>query len=344
MKIVIIGPGKMEIPPRNWGAIEILIWDYYQELEKLGHQVILINTTNLNEIIELSNQSNPDFVHLHYDEYYEVLDKINCKNKAVTSHYGYLEGYIEYKNLFKSRLFCVLAKNRWLRKIFIHPPKLKSLCAYLVNFEKFIQGSQRIFALSDKIIDIYQDWGLKTEIFLTPNGARDDQFRFTLNPKYPERSIYLAKIDFRKRQYCYQNIANLYFVGGVDDQRFNVNSANYLGLWTKEYLYANLSDYANLVLLSDGEAHALVCCEALVCGLGLVVSEYASANLDLSLPFIDVIPTAKLNDLSYVTQIIEKNKILALTMRAQIRNYGCEHFSWHKLVKSYSLLLTNLVK
>ena len=46
MRVSIIGPGIMPIPPTGWGAVEILIWDYYQELTKLGHEVQIINTQN----------------------------------------------------------------------------------------------------------------------------------------------------------------------------------------------------------------------------------------------------------------------------------------------------------
>jgi hypothetical protein len=43
MKISIIGPGIMQIPPVGWGAVESLIWDYKISLEKLGHKVQIIN-------------------------------------------------------------------------------------------------------------------------------------------------------------------------------------------------------------------------------------------------------------------------------------------------------------
>ena len=44
MKISIIGPGIMPIPPTGWGAVEILIWDQKLALEKLGHEVDIVNT------------------------------------------------------------------------------------------------------------------------------------------------------------------------------------------------------------------------------------------------------------------------------------------------------------
>ena len=36
MKITLIGPGIMEIPPKGWGAVEILIWDTKNALEELN--------------------------------------------------------------------------------------------------------------------------------------------------------------------------------------------------------------------------------------------------------------------------------------------------------------------
>ena len=42
MRISIIGPDT-PIPPKGWGAVESLIWDYKITLEKLGHEVQIIN-------------------------------------------------------------------------------------------------------------------------------------------------------------------------------------------------------------------------------------------------------------------------------------------------------------
>ena len=60
MKIALIGPGIMPIPPPGWGAVEILIWDYYKELTTQGHQVEIINTKNTNEIITQVNSGKFD--------------------------------------------------------------------------------------------------------------------------------------------------------------------------------------------------------------------------------------------------------------------------------------------
>jgi len=76
MKIALIGPGIMPIPPIGWGAVEILIWEYYNGLNDLGHDVHIINTPNMNEIISVINQGNFDVAHLHYDVIYPILNHL----------------------------------------------------------------------------------------------------------------------------------------------------------------------------------------------------------------------------------------------------------------------------
>lgn len=303
----------MPIPPSGWGAVEILIWDLKETLEKYGHEVFIVNTANPHEIIQKTNDYNADFVHIQYDDFYGVADYIKCENKAITSHFGYLDQINRYDGHY-GRIFEGFLKLR----------------------------NTKIFALSPSIADMYLRYGADPKkTFVVPNGVREDLFRFDEECLYPDRSIYLAKIDQRKRQSSFQSIPSLYFAGNIADNSFRVNE-NYLGEWNKEYLYENLTKYANLVLLSDGEAHPLVCLEAMSSGLGLVISEWATANLDLSLPFIDVIPENKINDIDYVSNVILKNREKSLSMRKEIREYVIQNFSWTKIVENY--YIPNIIK
>lgn len=313
MKIAIIGPGIMPIPPHGWGAVESLIWDYAQELKKRGHEIIILNTTDHTKTISTINDFNPDFVHLQYDDYHSIMPHIRCNRKAATSHYGYLE---QYKT---------------------HPE-------YNHILYSFVNGDFNIFCLSEGIKNTYASLGVEEKrLFVTPNGARADLFNYEPNTaNIKDRSIYLAKIDFRKRQAWFQTIEGLDFAGNCVDGSFNTASSSYLGEWSKEHLYANLTTYSNLVLLSDGEADPLVTKEALICGLGLVISEYATANLDLSLPFIDVIPEAKINDIDYVSQVIKENRIKSRLNRAAIREYGLQNFKWENLIDRYIQLIQTI--
>tara|TARA_R110000868_G_scaffold409778_1_gene696013 strand:- start:6807 stop:7745 length:939 start_codon:yes stop_codon:yes gene_type:complete len=307
MKIAIVGPGIMPIPPTGWGAVEILIWDYKETLEKLGHEVLIVNTPNQHDIINQCNNFNPDFVHIQYDPFWVISDRLNCHNVAITSHFGYLD------------------------------QETKFHAGYMSIFNGFLgMKNAKIFALSESIKQQYTKHGFdENRVTVIPNGVRNDLFKFNKECEKPTDSVYLAKVDYRKRQHLFQNIPNLYFAGNIADHKYNKN--NYLGEWSKDHLYENLTSFANLVLLSDGEAHPLVCLEAMSAGLGLVISEWATANLDTSLPFIDVIPENKINDIEFVTSVIEDNKKNCVGMREEIRQYVLDNFSWETIINDFYL-------
>ena len=301
MKISIVGPGIMPIPPTGWGAVEILIWDQKLALEKLGHQVDIVNTKSPIEIIQKINEYRPDFVHVQYDDFIELYPYIQYPC-AITSHFGYLE-----------------QPNKWG---YYHDRIVKP----------FQRISPVVFCLSDGICNVYKNELLINEdnLLVTPNGVNTSKF-VTRDPKYPDRSLYLAKIDYRKRQSMFQSISSLYYAGNNADPNFNVN-INYLGEWSKEHLYNNLTDYGNLVLLSDGEAHPLVCMEALAAGLGVVVCEYGAANLDTSKDFITVIPENKIRDLKYLEDEIIKNRDYSISHKDDIIKYA-SNFDWLNVIR-----------
>tara|TARA_B100001094_G_C18192492_1_gene808242 strand:+ start:588 stop:1538 length:951 start_codon:yes stop_codon:yes gene_type:complete len=303
MRIVLVGPGIMPIPPTGWGAVEILIWDTKNALEKLGHEVKIINTKDGRQIIDQINEFRPDFVHVHYDEFIPIIPYIQYPC-AITSHFGYLE-------------------------------RPEMFNGYVNVLNAFTQIKPNVFCLSEGIKNVYRVMsGIKDEkLFVTPNGVDISRFRTTDIPKYPNRSIYLAKIDYRKRQHMFQSIDSLWFAGNIADNRFNTEK-NYLGEWSKEVLFKDLTDYGNLVLLSDGEAHPLVCMEALAAGLGVVVTEWGKANLDANKEFITIIPESKVNDLEFVENAIIENREYSIAHRDEILEYAKE-FEWKAVLKKH---------
>ena len=69
MKIAHIQPSVIRIPPNGWGAIEKIIWDYKQELEFLGHEVSIVNLSDL-------DASKFDIVHCHmFDQALHLAEK-----------------------------------------------------------------------------------------------------------------------------------------------------------------------------------------------------------------------------------------------------------------------------
>lgn len=204
-----------------------------------------------------------------------------------------------------------------------------------IEYQRFIT----INVISQHIETVYRTYGFTGKINVLCNGAREDCFRYTAEPQMPNKSAYVAKVELRKGQYLYQDVPNIDFIGNYHDSSFNTMSSNYLGEWDKPTLYNGLTDYANLILLSDGEADPLVVKEALIAGLGLVISECACANLDLSLPFITVIPNDKRADLNYVKREIIRNRIHSLKHRAEIREYGLSKFAWNAILDQYEKII-----
>ncbi len=303
MKISIIGPGIMPIPPTGWGAVETLIWDMRNALIALGHEVDIVNVNDPKKIIQKVNQFRPDFVHIHYDDWVGLYNYIQYPC-ACTSHFGYLEreemfnGYVNIANAFaqiKPRIFCL---SEGIKKVY----------SVLMNIPK-------------------------EKLFISPNGVNTSAFRSTDAPHHADRSIYLAKVDYRKRQHLFQSIDSLYYAGNIADERFD-KEKNYLGEWSKEFLYNNLTEYGNLVLLSDGEAHPLVCMEAFAAGLGVVVTEWGKANLDVDKKFITVIPEKHIGDIEFLEYEIVKNREYSINHREEILEYS-EKFDWINVVRDH---------
>ena len=80
-----------------------------------------------------------------------------------------------------------------------------------------------------------------------------------------------------------------------------------------------------------------------MCGLGLVISEVSKAGLDTSKPFIDIIPENKMNDISYVESVIQKNRKVSNSMRKEIRDYALQEFDWTNIVKKYTDTIENII-
>jgi glycosyltransferase involved in cell wall biosynthesis len=298
------------IPPTGWGAIESLVWDYHENLLKKGVNSTIINDPNLREVVGQCNSSKPDVIHIMYDDYIIMAPYLNCQHILYTSHYAYIT----------------------------HPQFETKYAHYYNNyFKKVIEYQNRIQlnVISNEIAEVYRKYGYKNEINVICNGAREDLFRFSNEPKLSNKSVYVAKIEKRKAQYKYQIISSIDFVGNYQDSTFDVKRSNYLGEWDKKTLYENLTDYGNLVLLSEGEADPLVVKEGLIAGLGVVVSECAAANLDTTLPFITIIPNDRLDDINFVFRKIVQNRLTSIKMREQIREYALSRFSWNKIIDDY---------
>ena len=74
MKIALIGPGILPIPPSGWGGVEALMWNHYNELIKKDIAVDIFNTKDVSSVANHINNTDYDFIHLHYDVFTEFFN------------------------------------------------------------------------------------------------------------------------------------------------------------------------------------------------------------------------------------------------------------------------------
>lgn len=308
MKICFVGPGEIEIPPKNWGALENVVYSLSKELEKLGENVLIINEKDRGLTYEKIVEFNPDVLHVHYGKHYELLPLFNCK-KIVTSYDGTFQqsykfhDFITRKYLYDCDFFCLREyEKEFFLKIGISPNKIKIL----------------------------------------PLGVFSSDFKKNLkNPSNKDKSIYLGKIDFRKRQYLFQNKnLSIDFVGPNASDEFDESDCHYLGVWTQNEKYNLLTEYGNLLLLSVSENGnpPLVCLEAMSVGLGIVISETSNEGVDENKEFITVIPEERMFDFDFLNKKIKENREYSVHNRSEIIEYA-QNREWSNVAKIYKNFL-----
>ena len=297
MKIALIGPGIMEIPPPKWGAVEMLIWDYAIILKELGHRVQIINTQDKDLIKFEIEHGKFDIVHLHYDVFADILVDLVplCKKLIVSSHYPY-----------------------------INTPAMWGKDRYGEHFSAIRENKDfYIFASSQKDIDTFVDYGAKVEnTWLSKLGVRCDPYQFNEYAQF-DRTLHFSQICDRKRQYILEGLEDIDIFGRREAGRFR--GKHYQGELERGVLNQAITNYSNFVLLSEVEnTTPLAVKEALICGLGVVVSEAVAPELDTSKSFIDVIPEELIlnnknrENIPLIRDIIHKNKKHSRQIRREI--------------------------
>tara|TARA_X000000368_G_scaffold180299_1_gene142342 strand:- start:389 stop:1366 length:978 start_codon:yes stop_codon:yes gene_type:complete len=307
MKIALVGPGIMEIPPPKWGAVEMLIWDYAIILKELGHRVQIINTQDKKLIKFEVEHGHFDIVHLHYDVFSDIITDLVplCKRLIVSSHYPY-----------------------------INTPAMWGKDRYGEHFSAIRENKDfHIFASSKKDIDTFVDYGAVVDnIWLSKLGVRCDPYQFNEYAQF-DRTLHFSQICDRKRQYLLEkfepNMIDIF--GRREPGRYR--GRHYGGELPREVLNQQITNYPNFILLSEVEnTTPLVVKEALICGLGVVVSEAVAPELDTSKDFIDVIPEDKINDHDYISTVVDKNKRHSRQIRKEIRKYGIDTFGLENIL------------
>lgn len=308
MKFLLVGPGLMSLPPIGWGACEVILYEYYTRLTKLGHEVQFTNTNNINEIINEVNSCDKDtIIEVMYDDY--IGHVAQYSNKPILGQYHY--GYINRPEKWSGGYFPIY---RGILKAdgLLHLSKANAAQAKGVGFD----GFSRVLR----------------------NGCSIEAIKYSSDPS--NETICLSKIESRKGQAKLAEMMNgrmnIDFVGPIADSSFKENkTCRYLGSWSREEVSEKLTDYKTLILLSEGENDSLIVKEALAAGCSLVISEYCIANLDITRPYISVLCENDIADANRVEYELQQSIANNKNYRSDIRAYAEYRFDWNTIMKEY---------
>jgi len=301
MRIVLVGQGSLPIPPRGWGAVEHIIWEYAVRLRSRGHQVHIVNSKWRLAALRcalLVRLRKVDVVHVH-----------------------------------QSRVL------RWLVPMVGKRALIVATCHEPIDIEPDEQTLEDLalcrhhMPLNEGVARLIRSRREGAVVALLKNGTETD--RFTTHLFGDGRAVCVGKVQKRKRQrelakVLWQAGVPCDFVGPQGDDTLEEGTYD---LWTefdRETLRERLGVWSCLVLVSHAEGQALVVAEGLAAGLCVVVSPEAAQNLDTTQPFVFVAHGPE--DWAAQTRAaIQANEDL----RKQARAYAQAHFDMDAIVKSY---------
>jgi len=316
LKIALLGHGTNDIPPKGWGAVESLLWTYYQGLTALGHYVSIVNTMNNDVIVGYLNAHPWDIIHLHDDSLINLVPELNHKGLIVlTSHYP----AIHDRSVWDDKATGYNFETVVIRPL-LH-------CIHQANHRKQIV----VGALCQKDRDAFVAMGVpKDQIFLMVNGACAKEIECDNRPTNG-LTICLAQISERKRQKALFGIPSVVFYG---PSPIPVMDPGYKGQMSSLERNRTLTEYENMVLLSTAEASPLAIKEGLMAGLGLVLSEAVASEIDPK-PWITVVPESEIWNRAYVQEAILKNRSITKGMKEEIRKDAMSQWDWPTLIQKY---------
>jgi glycosyltransferase involved in cell wall biosynthesis len=308
----------MPIPPKGWGAVESLIWDYSVYLKKLGCSVNIMNLhiDQVDHILDHIHNTKYDVVHLHNDILVNILHLLPKTLPVVlTSHYPYIHDPTQWSDPVSGYDY---------RK-FVMAPLLKAVHTF----------GTHVIAVSQKDRDAFVSYGVPREsISVCVNGM--DTSKFVLGPiSHPGAMICMAQIIRRKRQHLFKGLDFIKCAGKINDESALPSQEQFVGEWADDK-YQKLTEYSGGILLSDGEnGTPLGIKESLAAGLGLVVSEAVASEIPKDWSWVTVIPESKIGDSVYLSEACQKIMELAIPLKARIRAEAEALWDWSVLVPTY---------
>lgn len=314
-KLLIVAPGNMPIPTVGWGAVETVIAESLDTYSNSGFDVWVINSKSRKLWREAKKMDFP-IVLSHSDIDNHKIRSCFPKAKIVgVSHYG-LGAYPEI----------------WDK-----------------GFRKILKGMEScdfVVCLSDEIAVTFSKFISREKILVSPNGS---DFQSSCdNPRQYKRLICLGKVERRKKQFeLWQSLRfsdlEITFAGPIVDERVLYLLAEqpslsntFIGPISRQELKSELGRYSALILISSGEADALVLYEAQLAGLPVLVSKNSLGSQDSAKDWIKVIsdhPTAE--EIQFALSQVTSNASI-------ISEFALQNYNWRVRNRRLVSLLLDL--
>lgn len=322
LKILHITPGGIEIPPKGWGAVEKIIWNYKIQFEKMGHQFDIGVPWDIKE--------DYDIIHVHMANQSIGLNENKYKYIfSLHDHHVYIRG--KGSKLYEQNLEA-------MKKSIISLTHAE----YLINF---FDSTDKLFFLEHGVdTNLYVDKNIKKEqhklLCVASNGLIGD--------KTNDRKGFRLSIESAKEL----NLP-ITIVGPYSNKKFFENNEDLLKYDKLNIIYnpteselINIyNDHTIFLHLSNLEAgHPnLTILESLSCGLLPIVGTYLGKSKLNGLIKTKLDKTDVIQKISYV---VENYDILKNSIKDTIKNFDWEVVS-KKLeqiyynVKDIKLIFTN---
>lgn len=300
-RLLIIAPGAMGIPTQGWGAVETIIAETLDMYIQGNYQVSLLNSMNLKHW-QKAKKFEFDIILCHSDVHAKRALRLwkSIPVVAVT-HYG----LAAYPDLWHS--------------------------SYRRTFES-IARCDVIVCLNPEIKKTFTALGVTARLITSPNGS--EFIPNVTRLRKPYQFVVLGKVEERKQQFeIYQmsknTEANFIFVGEIVDARVkSLISADpsiasvFVGEWNRDQLRERLGELGCLVLMSKGEADALVLYEAQLAGLPIVVTKSALGSQSSDLPWVKI-----LGDVFEFEEILRSSESV-INSPLEIAEFADNNYRW----------------
>lgn len=267
-RLLIIAPGAMGIPTQGWGAVETIIAETLDMYIQGNYRVSLLNSMNIKHW-QQAQEFEFDVLLCHSDELVRRAYKYWPSVPMIAvSHYG-MAAYPE----------------EW------HRSYMKTI--------KALARCSAVICLNPTIEEKFRELKVNNRLITSPNGSSFDPEVATLRKS--NQFVILGKVEERKRQFeVYQKAKNtaaeFIFIGKIEDPKVQTlisenlqATSNFVGEWSRDQLRARLRELGCLVLISKGEADALVLYEAQLAGLPIIVTNRSIGSQNYNLPWVKII-------------------------------------------------------